>query len=207
MKLTHNESTHRLKRELDVAQNQISEFRNELNSAKNKVAILEKQNSDKDLVITSLITSTMPKGKLEWKVEEVKQRIQNKGDTYSDPFYIGLYKCQGSIEWDCKNTERVGVFIQIMSGDFDAKLHWPIRYKYTIILINQINSEDNLVYSYTIQKVDFERLPNFFKKPSDCKNRGFGRFSLISNTTILEEKYYRQDSITLHISVELLLSL
>ena len=172
-------------------------------AATKRIEILEKQNA-------SLIISLAPqlsRGGLEWKVKEVKQKIRNKEVTYSDPFYVGLYKCQGSIEWDCKNTGRVGVFIHIMKGDFDDKLHWPIRYKYTFILINQISSKDNLVNSNEITKANFERLPECFKRPSDYRNRGFGRTSFISNTAILEEKYYRQDSITLHISVELLPSL
>ena len=94
-----------------------------------------------------------------------------------------------------------------MKGDFDAKLHWPISCKGTFVLINQINSEDNLVNSYEITKIDLEIIPECLKRPSDYRNKGFGRGSFISNTTILEEKYYRQDFITLHISVELLPSL
>ena len=210
MKLTHNESTQSFKRDLYVAQNQISKFRNELYSAKIKVAIFEKQNSNKDLVIASLIPTPLlqlPTGILEWKVTEVKQRMQNKEISFSDPFYVGLYKCQGNIYWDFNNTEKLGVFICIMRSDFDAKLHWPIRYKYTIILINQINSKVNFVDFDEVIKEDLKKYPNSLKRPSDYRNKGLGTASFISNTTILEEKYYRQDSITFHISVELLPSL
>ena len=192
------ESTQRLQHNLDAANA-------ELNAAAKRIAILEEQNTS--LTKTLFTYTQLPKGRLEWKVKEVKQKIQNKEDIYSDPFYIGLYKCQGSIEWDCNNTGKVGIFIHIMKGDFDSKLHWPIRYKYTFILINQISSKDNLVNSHEITKEDLEKYPECFKRPSDYRNIGFGRGSFISNTTILEEKYYRQDSITLHISVELLPSL
>ena len=123
-----------------------------------KIAILEKQNSDKDLQIASLtkaLLSQLPTGRLEWNVKEVKQKIENKDITYSDPFYVGFYKCQSIIHWDCDNTENVGVFIRIMRGDFDEKLHWPIRYRHTFVLINQVNSQDNLVYSNEVTKEDF----------------------------------------------------
>ena len=176
----------------------------------NRIAVLEKENSDKHLRIASLtktLLSQLPTGRLEWKVEGVKQKIQNKVRSYSDPFYTGLYKCLGKIEWNYKDTENIGVFIHIMRGDFDAKLHWPIRFRFTIVLINQINSKDNLLKTSEISKADFERLPECLKRPSGYKNRAFGIASFISNTTILEEKYYKQDSITLHISVELLPSL
>ena len=175
----------------------------------NRIAVLEKENSDKDLQIASLTKSLslqLPTGRLEWKVKEVKWKIQSKEDTFSDPFYVRLYKCQICVDWDYKNTGNIGVFIHIMKGDFDAKLHWPIRYKYTFILINQINCKNHFVFSYVIKKADFKRLPECFKRPSDYKNRGLGHGSFISNTAILEEKYYKQDSIALHISVELLTS-
>ncbi|KAI6650218.1 hypothetical protein LOD99_6135 [Oopsacas minuta] len=80
---------------------------------------------------------------LEWKIKGVKQNIENKGNTLSDPFYVGLYKCQGYIEWNCLNADKVGVFICIMKGAYDDKLHWLIRYKYTLILLNHININNN----------------------------------------------------------------
>ena len=176
----------------------------------NRIAILEKQNSDQDLQIASLtktLLSQLPTGRLEWKVYEVKQKIQNKKDTYSDPFYVGLYKCQILIVWDFTNTGNVGVAIHIMKGDFDAQLHWPIRYKYTFILINKIKSKDNLVDSYEITMEDLERYPSSFNRLTGIRIRGFGFPSFISNTDIMGEKYCKQDSITLHISVEVLPSL
>ena len=178
----------------------------------NRIAVLEEQNSYKDLQI-ALLTETLfsytqlPTGKLEWNVLEVKQKIQNKETTHSVLFYVGLYECLGKIKWNYKNTGNVGVVVHIMKGDFDAKLHWPIRCKYTFILINQINSKDNLVYLYQVTKEDFEIHPNCFKRPTEIANRGLGHPSFISNTEILGKKYCKQDSITFHISVEVLPSL
>ena len=192
--------------EMKQKQNELTKL---LTAATDKIEILEKQNSDKDLQIASLsktlFTYTqLPTGRLEWNVTGVEQKIQNKESMHSDPFYVGLYKCQGSIDWDCSNTGNVGVIIRIMRGDFDANLHWPIRYKYTFVLINQINSKDNLVVSDEVTKEHLEKYPNSFNRPTEYRNiKGFG-YSFISHTDILEEKYSRQDSITLHISVELL---
>ena len=167
---------------------------------------MEEQNSAKDLQIASLITSIYPQlrtGSLEWKVEGVKQKIQNREETYSDPFYVGLYKCQIRVCWDYYSTGDVWVFIHIIKGDFDDKLHWPIRYKCTIILTNQINNKDNLVTSDEITKYWLQGYHEYFKRPTGMRNEGFG-LVLISNTALLEEKYCKQDSITLHISVEVL---
>ena len=183
--------------------------RAELNAATKRIALLEEQNSNKDLQIASLITYLVPQlptGRLEWKVEGVKQKIQNKEWTYSDPFYVGLYKCQGSIHLDFISSGKIAVLIHIMKGDFDSELHWPIRYKCSIVLTNQINSKDNLVYHTEISKERLETFPDRLNRSTGIRNIGFPCL-FVSNTEILKEKYCKQDSITLHISVEVLPSL
>ena len=189
-----NESVQLLKHELSIANEKIAV--QEL-----QVAILEKHNSS---LITTLL-SLLPAGRLEWNIKGVKQKIQNKEGTYSDPFYVGFYKCQGYIDMSCGGC--VVGYICTMRGDFDDKLHWPIRYKYTFVLINQINSKVNLVKSVEATNKDLEKYPKYFKRPTGDSHLGFGYIRLISITDILDEKYCRQDSITLHISVELLSSL
>ena len=214
-KQKQNESTQvsqRLQHNLDTANEKIAVQELQFTESLKRIVILEEQNSDKDLQIASLTKTLftytqLPTGILEWKVEGVKQKIHNKESTYSDPFYVGLYKCQGSITWDRGSTGKVSVFIYIMKGDFDDKLHWPIRYKRTFVLINQIDSKDNLVKSYEIAKENSEKYPDSFNRPTGIRNKGYGLGSFITNTSILEEKYCKQDSITLHISVEVLPSL
>ena len=226
MEQKQNESTQLLRQELDIANEKIAVqdlrftelqkataakskmLSQDLTVATNRIAIMEKQNSEKDVRIASLTETLftytqLPTGRLEWNVKEVKENIQDKY-TYSDPFYVGLYKCQSCIEWNRNNTGNVGVFIYIMRGDFDAKLHWPIRYRRTFILTNQIDSKDNLVESKEITKEDLEKYPESFKRPAKYTNDGFGHTSFISNTDILGKKYCKQDSITLHTSIELL---
>ena len=185
----------------------MTEMKQKLNVATNRIAVLEAQNSEKDLQIASLtksVSSQLPTGRLEWNVNGVEQNIQDKAITYSDPFYVGLYKCQVCIKWDNKNTGEVGVYIVIMKGDFDDKLCWPIRCRYTFVLINQKDSKDNLVDSYDVTNKELEKFPNSFKRPTGYRNYGFGPPSFISNTDMLEEKFCKQDSITLHTSVEVL---
>ena len=93
-----------------------------------------------------------------------------------------------------------------MKGDFNDKLHWPIRYEYTYVLINQINSTENLVKSIQATNKDLKNNPDYFKKPTKYEYPGFGHIPLIPITDILDEKYCIQDSITLRIFVELLSS-
>ena len=188
------ESTHSLdtaNEKIAVLEESLKLSRTELTAATERIAILEKQTSDKDQIIASMIPTLplqLPTGRLEWKVEGVKQKIQNREETYSDPFYVGLYKCQSSIDWGFSIGGNVRVYIYIMKGDFDDKLHWPIRYKRTVILTNQINSKDNLVVSYEITKERLEKYPYCFNRPTGFRNGGLGHASFISNTDILTEK-------------------
>ncbi|KAI6661204.1 TNF receptor-associated factor 4-like [Oopsacas minuta] len=68
--------------------------------ANTKIENLEKQITEKDSELKSIKEvlyshTSLSTGQLEWKIEGVKQKIENKEYTYSDPFYVGLYKCQG----------------------------------------------------------------------------------------------------------------
>ena len=179
--------------------------------ANNKINRLEKSSVDKDLEILSAkkdikeliqIISTLASGQLEWKIKGVQQKIEKKEDTYSDPFYVGLYKCQGNIYWDYNNTGKVGCFIRIVKGEFDDKLKWPFIYRRKFVLFNQNRKEDNHIWSNEITKETLRKFPDSFQKPTEIRNSGIGTPSFISNTEILTEKYCKEDSISLHITVE-----
>ena len=182
MPIHHKLSTKLLMNELKVATGKVTvqELQiAELNAAKaksnEKIEILERQMSDKDEriqtlseILFSYFQSQFPTGKLEWNVKEVKQKIRTKEETYSNPFYVGLYKCQCRILWDYNNTGMFAVTIRIMKGDFDEKLHWPIRYRFTFVLVNQINSHNNLVKSDKVTKEELEKYPECSKRPVSC---------------------------------------
>ena len=176
---------------IDMKQNKIE--------SNDRIQFLEKQNA---ILIEALSSPLAPTGGLEWKINRVKQKIQDKEDTYSDPFYVGLYKCQGNIEWHCDDTGKVGFFIYIMKGEFDEKLKWPFIYKVKLVLLNQNRNEDNHILFYKIEKDDLQKYPHTFQRPTKIRNEGFGDGSFISNAGILTKKYCKDNSISLHITVE-----
>ncbi|KAI6657014.1 TNF receptor-associated factor 3 [Oopsacas minuta] len=187
----------------------VNHMEEKLATANTKIENLEKQITEKDSELKSIKEvfyshTSLPTGQLEWKIIGVKQKIQNKENTFSDPFYVGLYKCQGKIKWNSLNTGKVGVYISILKGGYDNKLHWPIRYKRTLIILNHINSNNNYEITKQITKEDLEKYPDNFKRPTEMSNKGCGNCSFISNTEILEAKYCKEDSITLLIKIELL---
>ncbi|KAI6650538.1 TNF receptor-associated factor 3 isoform X1 [Oopsacas minuta] len=175
----------------------------ELERAKERLSNLEKQNGDY-LTHTELPESphSLYAANVEWRIQSVNDKIQNKENTFSDPFYIGLYLFQGYIRWDCNDSGRVGCFIYLMKGDFDDQLLWPFRFKLTIVLLDQINHEDNLICCYEVSMEDMEKFPNSFRRPSEFRNEAFGSPAFISNTRILENTYCNEDSVIFQISVE-----
>ncbi|KAI6650763.1 TNF receptor-associated factor 6-like isoform X3 [Oopsacas minuta] len=226
MKLKQVETSKLLQDKLDKATERIALLENEneskpkdllkvkhmerkLATANTKIENLEKQINEKDSELKSIIEvlhshSSLSTGQLEWKIKGVKQKIQNKENTYSDQFYVGLYKCQGYIQWNSDNTGKVGFFIHIMKGDYDDKLHWPIRYKLTFILLNHINKNNNYELTSQISKEYLEKYPNRLKRPTELRNEGLGISLFLSNTEILKAKYCKEDNITLLIKIELL---
>ena len=148
--------------------------------------------------------SSGAKGNLELKISGVKNRISQKECTYSDPFYVGLYKFQGCIEW-VRNDNYAGVFLSIMKGELDDILKWPIRYKYSMVIISQLDDKHNYEKKGEITAKYLKKSLHCFNKPSTKKNKGFGYHEFIPHAGLLQEKYSKDDSITLKISVELIL--
>ena len=176
--------------------------------ASNKIKCLERQCSKLKNELGELkeTISTLVSGRLKWKIIGVKQKIVNKETSSSDPFFVGLYKCQGSIQWDFTNIGKVGCFIHIMKGEFDDKLKWPFLFRMKFVLLNQNRNENDHIWSYEITKEILQEFPECFQRPTKVRNNGYGDGSFISNTEILTGNYCKEDSISLHITVEQLSS-
>ena len=174
------------------------EMKQKQTESNDKIQFLQKQNA----LLTEALSSTLASGQLDWKITGVKQKIEKKEYTFSDPFYVGLYKCQGYIQWDFNYTGKVGCFICIMKGEFDDKLKWPFIYRYKFVLLNQNRDEDNHIKSKEITKETLQKYPECFQKPTEIRNKGIGAVSFISNTEIFTEKYCKDDSISLLITVK-----
>ena len=175
----------------------------------NIIKCLEKQCSELQNKLGELkeTISTLVSGGLKWKIKGVKQKIENKETSLSDPFYVGLYKCQCCIKWNFNNTGEVVCFIHIMKGEFDDKLKWPFLYRMEFVLLNQNRNEDNDSWFYEITEEILQEFPECFLRPKEIRNGCYGPGSFVSNAEIITGKYCKEDSISLHITVEQLSSL
>ena len=114
-----------------------------------------------------------------------------------------MYKFQGYIKWNGRE-DHISLLLFIIKGESDETLRWPIKYKSSLVLINQLNPENNYHTGFEITDKTLEEKPKCFEKPKLFENeKGFGFPQFISQADILEEKYCKDDSIELNISVEL----
>ena len=142
-------------------------------------------------------------GSLKWEVTNVEDKIKNKMKSYSEPFNIGFYKFQGYIEWD-RDEGYVSIYICIMRGNWDGTLKWPLRYKCKISLNNPIDKAQNYLKMTEIIKEDLRNYSECFQKPNGLRNDGFGWSNFISHHKLLENKFVKNDSISLQIHVEII---
>ena len=168
-----------------------------IDNMQSRLSKLEEENA----YLKAQVATLVPRGCLEWKVDGVKSRFSFDNNTYSDEFYVGLYKFQAYIDWS-SSKNHAGLFLCIMRGDHDDTLRWPLRYKYSIVLINQFDTGSNFEKNGEITKEDLDGFPECFQKPTKEDNGGFGQYELIPLNTLFLNKYSQDDSIEFNISVE-----
>ena len=203
--LVANNRLLQLQQKQEFVENSLQEHYSEFNKAQQLIA-------DKDLEINHFrqvmeqlnktVSMLVPTGRLDWKIRGVKQKIGRTEHTYSDPFYVGLYKIQGNIVWSYNNSGQVGCFIHIMKGEFDDNLKWPFIFRYKFVLLNQNGNEDDYILTHEITKEDLHKFPECFERPTEMLNTGFGHLLSITHTELLTDTYCREDSISLHITME-----
>ena len=197
---------------LELKQTKTNELKSQLLQANEKIRSLKYANVSKGFMIDLLrknlsklresVAMVVPSGRLEWKIGGVKQRIEKKEVTLSDPFYVGLYQCQLRIEWAFSYTRLVACSFSIMQGEFDCKLEWPFLYRYKFALFNQTSEVHDYIGTKLIPDSLWVHHSHCFQRPTEAQSRDFGTRSFIPHADILTEKYCRDDTISLHIIVE-----
>ena len=182
-----------------------------------RVEELEKENEDlknKNMKFESIllpISSWNVKGEFKWKIGGVKNKILQEETTFSDPFYVGMYKLRAQIDWT-STGKHIGVFLSIIKGEWDDILKWPFRYRSSIRLIQLSNVNKNIIgdqenYVVNFEAIDeiLEKFPDSFCKPITTEDNGLGRREFIEHSFLYQGNFCRGDSILLHISVEQML--
>ena len=174
-----------------------------LNKQVSKISDLQKENAMlKSNFEKAISIINQSKGVLEVKIEGVKNKILMGENSESDPFYVGLYKCQLHIQWNCGNKGYVGCFISILQGNSDNVLSWPFRYKAKIVLINLLNNSENYSLTHEVTDSLLRQFPDSFQRPKELMNQATGMTIYVSHAEILKEKYTCNDTASFKIIME-----
>jgi len=115
---------------------------------------------------------------------------------YSDPFYTGKYgyKLRCFVKFNDKGSQ-LSVYVELLRGEFDSLLPWPLSKKIVITLINQ-RKHGNLVMTLSSQEeTSFRRLCT-----TNQEFYGFLRFA--KHETIKSQGFLKDDRIFIKVEVE-----
>ena len=132
------------------------------------------------------------------EVPGVREKIKINRTYKTDEFYVGLYSFQADIYPRNDNKENFGIFIQIVRGQFDDKLIWPLRGKISFTLMNQINESNSITNTFAITT---DNQDAFQRYSSNSTSRGYPNFA--THQTILKDEFSKGDTIKIKIMVQL----
>ena len=173
-----------------------------------KIHCLERDNQRLKQDVTSALSfiKTPSHGKLVWRLNGVKKRIATREESYSDPIYVGLYKCQARINWcnEVAGVKCIGVYIHVMQGEWDGRLDWPLLNSATFSLKNNLFKNANHTKRIEVSKEIMKTNGDFFLRPNYTRNNGFGTTKFISHTDMLHRQFYHLDTLTFRIFVQVI---
>ena len=101
--------------------------------------------------------------------------INQRKEVYSDPFYVGYYKCQGSINWMLKDGNYfMGCFLAILKGEWDDNLKWPFLYNLKITLVSQVPGVSAHSRSLQVRDSDLSEFADVLKSQQKLWLIGMG---------------------------------
>ncbi|KAI6660801.1 TNF receptor-associated factor 4-like isoform X1 [Oopsacas minuta] len=172
-----------------------------------KIDNLERENlkMKQDLTTALSFLKTPSIKNLYWRVNGVKKRMISREESYSDPFYVGLYKLQARINWYTVSTsiKYIGVYIHVMQGEWDDRIKWPLMYKATFSLKNNLFKNSNYVKRIEVSKEKMEINSELFQRPKYTRNNGLGQPKYITHQDMLNRQYYHLDTLSFIITVQI----
>ena len=94
-----------------------------------------------------------------------------------DPFYSCGYKFQLRIHYYSSRYSDIGVFLELMKGEYVDHLHWPVEVKVRLELLNQAGDHHHVVRTKNIEwmdKRDGVAMDSSLMKYSDLERQGDG---------------------------------
>ena len=142
-----------------------------------------------------------------WKItnfgEALRKAKSRKKTRVGNPsFYACGYKCKLVLNPNNVDTgeyTHLSIYIRIMKGENDILLTWPFQKKVKFTLIDQqknANDRKDIVKSFNAHN-----RPEYFSKPVNHENRGWGYPKFVSYENLLERRYIVDDTIFLQVRI------
>lgn len=136
--------------------------------------------------------------------EQLEEKKKNNGSIRSEPFIIFLYKLRLTIylngDGKGKGT-HLGMFLNIMRGEYDDILEWPFRKRITFSILDMGGKQQH--FKDTLKPEAYLRASDkqFHKPVSEC-NRGWGFADFISHKKLLEGNFVKDNILTIRCELE-----
>ncbi|KAL9954659.1 hypothetical protein ACROYT_G042224 [Oculina patagonica] len=159
------------------------------------------------------------KPKFMWKLDHFTKHMDlakygGKKFYTSPPFSTGAqgYKMQMTVYPNGAGLgehTHLSVYANLVQGEYDAILPWPFKLEVTFTLIDQQADPDERrnVQFILPPAIATHLSQNTFKRPSDKPNTGFGCPKFVSHEILNTRRYIVDDTIFIHLEVDMLNSL
>ena len=132
-------------------------------------------------------------------MSEYTKKKEDDIDWYSDPFYTHEegYKMQLNVlpnGYDKGKDTHLSVYLYLLKGPYDYKLHWPLEKKFKVTLLNQ--SSDGEHHSVTRSVDGGKRLIGLNDKDVWHKPQ------FINTSTLRHSQYLKNDSLFFEVSIK-----
>ena len=166
-----------------------------------RIQQLEKRIGERGYRIQKLeqaVSSIIPTHSFEFKITNLNSKMANRESTQTNPFYVGLYKCQIYFTWGLKS---LGCHMAVLMGEWDEYLKWPFRFKLEIKLLNTATNGRHFIYCFETTDYHLRSFPKAFQKPNTPKNVHIGTVDFKSYSSLLKAKYNSEDAINMAFEV------
>ena len=180
--------------------------------AKLKDTELKLNETQKNLEVTRKRVEELDTRVFIWKINDFSEvlrqaKTEGKNKIESVPFYVAKpesygYKLKVKLypngSGSDKNT-HLSVFINVMKGEYDVILPWPLSKKVKFTLIDQ--QEDPAQWENVARELISQKFPHIFSRPTTEENKGRGFPDFISHETLYLRRYLVDDSLFLQVEL------
>ena len=145
-------------------------------------------------------------GKITFRMPSFNQHKTAESEFYSPPFYThkGGYKMCINV---CANGDgegkgsHISVFANLMKGDYDDNLEWPIQGKVTVTLLNQLQDSNHHTLIVNCPKGEYEKYMQRVVM-GDRAELGYGHPTFIPHDDIKFKNYLKDDCLYFCVSAD-----